>query len=142
MCYRKAYHSKWGHHPMHKYGKMARKMAAKGFRPFGFPPVNVKELDDTYELHVFAPGYEKGDFQVNLKDRTLIIEVDKKQEEIVDSPNWRRKEYSPRSFRRLFELNKKIDIEAIAAEYKDGILLVKLPKLPGMETVTNEIVVA
>lgn len=141
MCYNKAYYSKRGHHPRHGYGPMYRKF--KGGRGFGhawsYPPVNVKELDDSYELHVYAAGYTKSDFKVNLKDDTLTIAVDNQDQDIVDSPNWRRQEFKAPGFERHFDLNEKIDREAISATYTDGILVVTLPKLAGFETTSQDI---
>ena len=139
MCYKKAYHHGWGH-PKNKFRKMAGHYARHRYGHAWFPPVNVKELEDSYELWVYAPGYEKSDFQVNLQDDTLIIEVTKK-EGIVDGP-WRRQEFKARPFKRQFELNEKIDREGIAAKYSDGILVITLAKLPGFETVTSEITIA
>ena len=148
MCHHKAYHSKWGRHHRHKHGcgrgyhRYKKFMDSRFGMGWMYPPVNVKELDDRYELFVYAPGYAKEDFQVKLKDNTLIIAVDREGNEVVDSPNWRRKEFNPREFRRHFELNEKIDKAAISAQYNDGVLLVTLPKLEGFETSRQDIIVA
>jgi HSP20 family protein len=99
-------------------------------------PVNVKELDDKYELYLFAPGYEKKDFLIALVDRNLSISVeDKKQEQ----DSWRRMEYRPKGFVRQFELNDKIDIDSIEATYTNGVLIVSLAKLEGFESSRQEI---
>ena len=101
------------------------------------PPVNVKEHDDSYELYVYAAGYTKEDFQVNLKDNTLVIAIENK--DVVDSPNWRRQEFYAQGFERHFELNEKIDKEAISAKYENGVLTLTLPKLDGFETFRKDI---
>ena len=143
MCRGKAYHGKWGHHPRHHYARKARKHWQEQYRArWNVPPVNVKELDDRFELHVFAAGYEKNDFQVQVSDHILRIKVQKQESEIVESPNWRRQEFKADGFERRFELNEKVDKEAITAEYKDGILKVTLPKLAGFETNRQDIIVA
>ena len=49
---------------------------------WGYPPVNVDELDDRYEIQFYAAGYAKSDFQINLNDDTLTVAVEKPE------PDW------------------------------------------------------
>jgi len=100
------------------------------------PPVNVRELDDKYELHLFAPGYEKEDFLIAMVDKNLSISVEDKKE---DQTSWRRMEYNPQGFVRQFELNEKIDPKAISAAYNNGVLIISLAKLEGYESDRQEI---
>lgn len=143
MCHSKSYHrgrrshpamhwkSQW-EHPMKKHWK------AKWKAHFQTPPVNVEETDEQYILYLFAPGLEKDDFQISTVDQILSISVEQKETE--DNSYWRRKEFHPgKHFKREFELNDKVDKEAISASYKNGVLIVTLPKLEGMETLRQEI---
>ncbi|MEL6867132.1 MAG: Hsp20/alpha crystallin family protein [Bacteroidota bacterium] len=108
-----------------------------------YPPVNVQELDDRYELFLFAPGLSKGDFQIALADRLLTISVEKpKADEAAEPFNWRRREFRPRGFERKFELNDHIDTSAISAKYEEGILQITLLKLDDFHTKRQDIVVA
>lgn len=120
-------------HPLKKAWK--ENLMAK----FNNPPANVRELDNSYELHLFAPGYEKDDFVIALIDDNLSITVEKEQEADV---NWKRQEYSPRGFVRQFSLNDKIDKTAISGKYENGVLIISLPKLEGFETSRQEIEIA
>lgn len=125
-------------HPMKKMwkAKMNAKMNAKFNSQFNQPPVNVRETDNSYELYLFAPGYEKSDFVISLTDQVLTISVADKQKE---EGNWKRQEFTPNGFSRQFELNEKTDKAAIAATYKNGVLILSLPKLEGFETSRHEI---
>ena len=129
MCYGRSYHSHWKHHA-HKWHK-ANKF--RGQRWGQYPPVDVREMDDQYELLVYAAGFSKTDFHVNIIDNTLVVKAKVEENDLVDDINWRRREFK-NSFERRFELNEKIDKGAIAAKYENGILAVTLPKLPGAET--------
>jgi HSP20 family molecular chaperone IbpA len=51
----------------------------------------------------------------------------------------KRREFDPRGFKRIFELNEKIDKENITATYQEGVLKIRLPKLAGMETYRKNI---
>jgi len=140
--YRKNYHhQKHGHWMTGNMEKWARK------KRFGFnesyPPVNVQELDDRYEIFLVAPGLIREDFNISLVENIMTIAVDKKEStEKEELGNWKRKEFSAGGFQRKFELNKKIDLDTIKAKYEDGILQVTLPKLEGEETVRKDILVA
>ena len=138
MCNRRAFY-KADHYRRH--GGHPRKRAWKeNFRKaFSKPPANVRELDDKFELYLFAPGFEKKDFLIALIDDTLSISVENKKEE---QENWKRQEYQPKAFVRQFELNEKIDKSAIVAKYENGVLILSLPKLEGFETDRQEITIA
>lgn len=103
------------------------------------PPVNVEELDDSYELNVFAAGYAKKDFDVKIQNETLMISAKKSDADEAEIGNWRRKEFGAYGFERHFILNEKVDKEAINAKYTDGVLKVTLKKLAGFETRRSEI---
>jgi len=118
-------------------GYSRKKMWKKRFASsFNTPPVNVRELDDKYELHLFAPGLEKSDFVISVADQVLSISVDAKNS---DQGNWKRIEHVFKGFDRKFELNEKIDTAAITAKYENGVLVVSLTKLEGFETSRQEI---
>lgn len=103
---------------------------------FKTPPANVRELDDKYELHLFAPGYEKSDFIIAVIDQNLSISV---KETTEDKGNWKRLEHVKKGFVRQFELNDKVDKEGITAKYENGVLIISLAKLEGYETDRKEI---
>lgn len=146
MCNKSAYYSKRGrHYHRHGHGHPGKKfkyMARKFAEAMGQPPVNVEEQDDRYELFVYAAGYDKSNFQISIKDNNLIIEAKLQKQEEENRPNWKRQEFRPHNFERWFELNDKIDKDAISAEYKEGILKVTLPKLEGKETFRQEVKVS
>lgn len=100
------------------------------------PRANVRELDDKYELHLFAPGFEKSDFIIAVMDQVLSITVKEKAE---DQGNWKRMEHISKGFVRQFELNEKVDKEGITAKYENGVLIISLSKLEGFETSRREI---
>lgn len=94
-------------------------------------PVNVKELEKSFELEVIAPGLEKQDFQINLENDLLTISYTKKSEENAEQgagERFIRKEFATMSFKRSFTLDEKIDATAIGASYINGVLTVTLPK--------------
>lgn len=129
-CHSHAYYKNYGEHPLKKAWKERQQSN------FNTPPANVKELNDSYELYIVAPGYEKEDFKTSTAGQILTIKVDKKP---ASEENWKRREYNPKGFIRQFELNEKIDTMAITGTYRNGILILTLPKLEGFETASQKI---
>ncbi|MBX2873551.1 MAG: Hsp20/alpha crystallin family protein [Saprospiraceae bacterium] len=133
MCYKAAHHSHWKKHHHHARRRHHRRMAR-----WAYPPASIEELDDRYEILIYAAGYEKSDFQVGLEDDHLLIKVKKETaDEIVEDRRVRG--YTPGSFERHFTLNPKIDRGGISANYEEGILKVVLPKKEGSETFRQDI---
>jgi HSP20 family protein len=103
---------------------------ASMYKPaFGyFPPVNVKEGKDSFNIELAAPGRSKGDFNIKLEKNLLTISsnVENKTEETGEK--WTRKEFSFASFSRTFNLPESADGANVTAEYTDGILKVAIPK--------------
>lgn len=93
------------------------------------PSVNIKENADAFTVEVAAPGFDKGDFKLELNHNTLTISSDKKVEkETKEGEFFTKREYSYQSFTRSFTLPQIADGERIGATYENGILSVSIPK--------------
>ena len=93
------------------------------------PAVNIRETDNAFHLEVAVPGYDKGDFSVELDHDTLTISSETKHESESGKENYTRREFSYQSFKRSFQLPEKlVDGDKINAKYESGILKVELPK--------------
>ena len=99
------------------------------FTGISMPAVNIRETADNYEVEVAAPGMQKGDFNINLDNNLLTISSERQHEEKnVEEERFTRREFSYSSFRRTFTLPETVNAEKISAKYKDGILIIDLPK--------------
>ena len=140
MCYKTADHRHRGR-PHHRHGGKRHGWKSQMAAAFGYPPVNVKEADDHYEIRLYAAGYEKKDFKVTLEDNILLVAVEKEGQEPNREGHRRRRrmDFQPGNFKRHFELNEKIDKASIRAKYENGVLLLTLQKVAGKETFRQEI---
>ncbi len=93
------------------------------------PSVNIRETEGMFVVEVAAPGKKKEDFVLEIKDNILTISSEHKEEQEEKSENFMRKEFSYNKFSRSFTLPENVDKEKIKATYKDGLLLIDLPKL-------------
>ena len=107
----------------------------------GSVPVNVKEIENNYQLEVVAPGFEKTDFNINLDQTLLTISAEKKEEVNEENKNQIRREYNFRSFKRSFTLDEKIDATNIEASYINGVLILNLPKKEVVKASATKIVI-
>lgn len=94
------------------------------------PSVNVKELDNGFEIHVAAPGIRKEDFKINLERNVLTISSEHKteNEEKDENGTFTRREFNYSSFSRSFTLPEVAEPEKIEAAYEEGILKILVPK--------------
>ena len=93
------------------------------------PSVNIKENADAFVVEVAAPGFEKGDFKIELNLNTLSISSEKKVEnETKEGEVFTKREFSYQSFSRSFTLPQIADGDRIEANYQNGILTVLIPK--------------
>jgi HSP20 family protein len=118
-----------GHYRAQKFWqKMAAWQGRQGGGGFStsYVPVNVQETETQYDLHIVAPGREKNNFGLSLKDRILTVSY--KTPETATNGTWSKQEYIAADFERTFLLNNKIDETAIEARYTEGVLVVTLPK--------------
>lgn len=103
------------------------------------PAVNIKEENDKFVLEMAAPGMNKDDFKINLDNYQLTISSEHKKEKKEKEDNYTRREFVYSSFSRSFTLPKTIDVEKIKADYKNGILLLTLPKKEEEAKLTKQI---
>ena len=101
--------------------------------------MDVLEEDDALIVKAEVPGLTKDDISVELQDRTLTISGKKKVEKDDEGKKYYRKEIRSASFSRSFQLPASVDPQKIEAQFKDGILQVKLGKTEDSKTTTIEI---
>ena len=89
------------------------------------PAADVYEDDAEYTLALDLPGIEREGLDVSLDDGRLVIRGARAQAEGVHA---RRTERPQGRFVRSFSLPDAVDRNRIAADYKDGVLLLHLPK--------------
>jgi len=94
------------------------------------PAVNLIENKNEYRLEFVVPGYNKNDIKINIENNELVVaaepQLDGKDENIVFEDY----EYVIKPFEERWVLpDNTIDINAIKADYENGILRITLPKL-------------
>jgi len=92
------------------------------------PAVDILENENNIVLTAELPGVDPKDVEVRVKDNTLYLKGERKFEKEVKEENYHRIERSYGSFARTFALPGSVDSEKVAADYKDGVLTLTIPK--------------
>ena len=92
------------------------------------PAVDIFETESDLVLKADLPEVELKDINVRVENETLSIEGERKFEHEDRAKGYHRIERSYGRFVRSFGLPNTVDNEKVAAEYKNGVLTVKLPK--------------
>ena len=92
------------------------------------PRVDVNETDKEIVLDVELPGIDKKDIKIEVKDNTLSISGKRKQEKKTENAESCRVERHYGKFERTFALPDTVLTDNVSAKYKDGILILTLPK--------------
>ncbi len=93
------------------------------------PRVEVTEDKDQLKLQAELPGLEKDAIKVMVEDGILTIAGEKKAQKKEDGPDYLWSEFSSGSFSRSFTLPDYVEAEKIQADYKNGILVLTIPKM-------------
>eukprot|EP01013_Petalomonas_cantuscygni_P023256 TRINITY_DN44653_c0_g1_i1.p1 TRINITY_DN44653_c0_g1~~TRINITY_DN44653_c0_g1_i1.p1 ORF type:complete len:147 (+),score=18.27 TRINITY_DN44653_c0_g1_i1:477-917(+) len=94
------------------------------------PSMNVKEHDGDFEIEIAAPGFEKKDFEITMKDDILEVSAKKSKEETEKDEEYTRREFNYSAFSRTMQLPNSVDrSKDVKATYKNGILALNLLKI-------------
>jgi HSP20 family protein len=93
------------------------------------PAVNIEEEKESFKVTLAAPGFQRGDFTIEIDNGVLTVSSKKEEhEEHEERGKYTRREFRYHTFKRSFTLPKAVDVEKIEARYTDGILSIRLPK--------------
>ena len=98
--------------------------------------VDVKDNGDEFELQAELPGVKQEDIDLSIKDDTLTISTEFKKQRENEHNNYVYSERRSGKFMRSFDVSG-IQQDAITADYSDGVLTVKLPKVKPQQPVDN-----
>jgi len=92
------------------------------------PVVDIQESDDEYLIKAELPEVRKEDVKVTVENGVLTLQGERKQEKEEKGKKFHRIERSYGVFLRTFTVPLDAEETKVAADFKDGILRVHLPK--------------
>ncbi|OFV91849.1 MAG: heat-shock protein Hsp20 [Acidobacteria bacterium RIFCSPLOWO2_12_FULL_65_11] len=112
------------------------------FRADWMPAVDVQETEKEYVIKADLPEVKKEDVKVTVHDGVMTLEGERKLEKEEKGKKFHRIERAYGRFVRRFTLPDGADEAKVAAEFKDGVLNVRVPKSTIARPKTVEVKVA
>ena len=103
-------------------------LSDEGRAELWYPSVDMFENEDALVIKAELPGLSRDDIDVNIDEGKLTLSGERKSENEVEEDKFYRRERTYGKFVRTFSLPADIDPERIAAEFKDGVLKIEIPK--------------
>lgn len=92
------------------------------------PTVDIFEEPEAILIEADLPGLSRENVSVNLENNVLTIQGERKLSREEKRDNYHRIERAYGSFTRSFTIPSNVNPEKIEAEFKDGVLQIRLPK--------------
>lgn len=98
------------------------------------PRSDASAIADNYEINVELPGVKPEDVDVSLHDGSLTVRGEKHFEREQSGRTFFFSEREYGAFQRTFRLPADAEDDKIDAEFKNGVLCLKIPKRPQNQT--------
>jgi HSP20 family protein len=92
------------------------------------PAVDIAEKDGAYEITAELPGMEEKDIEVKYASGAITIKGEKTEEKEEKRKDYHLSERRYGSFQRSFSVPEGVDVDKLAASFKNGVLTITLPK--------------
>ena len=93
------------------------------------PPVDLYETSGAFVLTAELPGLNRNDIEIHAEESRIVIRGERGGQ--VPCEQYHRVERGHGRFSRAFLLPEPIDVEAVVADLKDGLLTITIPKAGG-----------
>ena len=103
------------------------------------PALNISEGEGHVEIALDLPGVSPEALQIEFKEGQLAISGERQWRESENAKKRLRTECGYGKFERLIVLGEDVDADHIDATYRDGVLLVTIPKAPRVEAKRIEV---
>jgi HSP20 family protein len=98
------------------------------FNSPSYPAINIWTNEDGQVISAEMPGVHPDDIDIDVTGDALSISGERKPDEIAKEAHYHRRERSYGSFSRTVQLPFMVDTNKVEASFKNGILLINLPR--------------
>jgi len=90
-----------------------------------YPPLNVGSSPESVDVYLFVAGLDPQSLDVSLQQNLLTVSGERREQPREDA-TWYRRERFGGSFQRVLTLPEDVDPEKVDAQYRDGVLHVRV----------------
>lgn len=95
-----------------------------------FPAINGWVNDEGLIVTAEIPGVEPDEIDISIVDESLTLNGTRDDKELPEGSEYIRRERSSGKFSRTIELPFRVDVDAVKAQFQNGVLRIELPRLP------------
>ncbi len=116
--------------PFHQLQTELERMVEGAFGAPGavYPPVNVFDAGDAYVVKAELPGVQAEQIDVSVEDDTLVVRGERQLSPPGEDGGYHRRERGEGQFRRVVRMPGRLASDETKAEYRDGVLTVRVAK--------------
>ena len=115
--------------PFEQLQRELDRMLGSAFGSAGvYPPVNVFDAGEAYVVKAEIPGVDPSRVEIEVEDDTLVIRGERQLDEPKREVAFHRRERDQGRFRRVVRLPGRLATEDAKAEYRHGVLTLRVPK--------------
>lgn len=103
-----------------------------------YPRINLSEDENNFYLEAMSPGIEPKDLNLSVMQGTVSLSGERK-EKMGNERTWHRHERGAGKFMRTIELPMAVNNDKVDAEYRNGMLLITLPKAESVKAKRIEV---
>ena len=111
------------------------------FNPAWAPRTDVREDNSEYMISMDLPGLEKKNINISVSEDVLSISGERKSEVTSEDSTCLRNEVAYGSFNRSFTLSDNVKSEDIIANFKNGVLTLKITKVEPVKPEVKQIAI-
>lgn len=90
-------------------------------------PMDLYRVDDAFFAKIDLPGVDPASIDVDIDERMLTIRAERRPEPTDGEQKWLVRERPNGTFARQLTLGYGVALDKIAAEYRDGVLSLRIP---------------
>jgi HSP20 family protein len=107
------------------YGGQGENVSSRSWTP----AVDIRETAEALTLAMDLPGLRKEDVAITLENNVLTVAGERKLDTEQSNETYHRLERTYGAFTRSFTLAPTVSGDKVAADFKDGVLTITLPKV-------------
>jgi len=98
------------------------------FNSPSYPAINIWTNEDGQVISAEMPGVHPDDIDIDVTGDALSISGERKPDELIKDAHYHRRERSYGSFSRTIQLPFMVDTNKVEANFKNGVLMISLPR--------------
>lgn len=98
------------------------------FNSPSYPAINIWTNEDGQHISAEMPGVHPDNIDIDVTGDALSISGERKPDEVAKEAHYHRRERSYGSFSRTIQLPFMVDTSKVEANFKNGVLMISLPR--------------